>query len=213
VEIGTFQPSFGFKDFRRAARLHSPTNGQFGGEKRAGLRHPPRPLLQGFSSSGLRRRSAPSGGLPLRGPVTLFFPQRLGEKGILQSCGGFLQPCGGRRTAAPWTGRSVPSFARAAVAPRTGRPRLGLPRADNRAGGFPSTSYAARAMFVFWGGLGEGGSEDLPMRFGGGRRLLVQCWRTGGRRRQCCGGSSRRRFLRRRDRQLRPHPWTSVSLA
>jgi hypothetical protein len=33
VEIGAFQPSFGFKDFRRAARLHSPTNGQLGGEK------------------------------------------------------------------------------------------------------------------------------------------------------------------------------------
>jgi hypothetical protein len=43
VEIGTFQPSFGFKDFRRAARLHSLTNGQFGGEKQAGLRPPPRP--------------------------------------------------------------------------------------------------------------------------------------------------------------------------
>jgi hypothetical protein len=27
VEIGTFQSSFGFKDFCRAARLHSPTNG------------------------------------------------------------------------------------------------------------------------------------------------------------------------------------------
>jgi hypothetical protein len=27
VEVGTFQPSLGFKDFRRAARLHSPTNG------------------------------------------------------------------------------------------------------------------------------------------------------------------------------------------
>jgi hypothetical protein len=27
VEIGTFQPSLGFKDFRRAARLHSLTNG------------------------------------------------------------------------------------------------------------------------------------------------------------------------------------------
>jgi hypothetical protein len=43
VEIGAFQPSFGFKDFCRAARLHSPTNGQLGGEKRAGLRPPPRP--------------------------------------------------------------------------------------------------------------------------------------------------------------------------
>jgi hypothetical protein len=62
VEIGTFQPSFSFKDFRRAARLHSPTNGQFGGEKRAGLRPPPRPQLQGFSSSGLRRRAHRVGG-------------------------------------------------------------------------------------------------------------------------------------------------------
>jgi hypothetical protein len=38
-----------------------------GGEKRAGLRPPPRPQLQGFSSSGLRRRSAPSWGLSPRG--------------------------------------------------------------------------------------------------------------------------------------------------
>jgi hypothetical protein len=58
VEIGTFQPSFGFKDFRRAARLHYLTNGQFGGEKQAGLRHPPRPHLQGSSSSLLRRRES-----------------------------------------------------------------------------------------------------------------------------------------------------------
>jgi hypothetical protein len=27
VEIGTFQPSLGLKDFRRAAQLHSLTNG------------------------------------------------------------------------------------------------------------------------------------------------------------------------------------------
>jgi hypothetical protein len=27
VEIGTFQPSFGFKDFHQAARLHLLTNG------------------------------------------------------------------------------------------------------------------------------------------------------------------------------------------
>jgi hypothetical protein len=62
VEIGTFQPSLGFKDFRRVARLHSLTNGQFDGEKQVGLRPPPSPQLQGSSSSGLRRRSAPSGG-------------------------------------------------------------------------------------------------------------------------------------------------------
>ena len=43
VEIGTFQPSLGFKDFRRAARLHSLTNCQFGGEKQVGLRPPPLP--------------------------------------------------------------------------------------------------------------------------------------------------------------------------
>jgi hypothetical protein len=58
VEIGTFQPSLSFKDFCRAARLHSLTNGQFGGEKQAGLRPPPRPQLQGSSSSLLRQRAS-----------------------------------------------------------------------------------------------------------------------------------------------------------
>jgi hypothetical protein len=58
VEIGIFQLSFGFKDFRRATRLLSLTNGQFGGEKRAGLRPPPRPQLQGSSSSLLRQRES-----------------------------------------------------------------------------------------------------------------------------------------------------------
>jgi hypothetical protein len=47
-----------------------------------------------------------------------------------------------------------------------GRPRLGPPRTVSRAGGSPNTSYAARAVLVFWGGLGEDGSEDLPVRFG-----------------------------------------------
>jgi hypothetical protein len=45
VEVGTFQPSLGFKDFHQAAQPPSPTNGQFGGEKRAGLRPPPCPQL------------------------------------------------------------------------------------------------------------------------------------------------------------------------
>jgi hypothetical protein len=61
---------------------------------------------------------------------------------------------------------SFPSFVRAAVVPHTGRPRPGLPRAVSRARGLPSTSYAARAVLVLWGGLGEDGSEDLPVRFG-----------------------------------------------
>jgi hypothetical protein len=173
VEVGTFQPSLGFKDFRQTARLHpSPMvtqdgDHQFdGGEKQVGLRPPPRPQLQGFSSSGLRRRSTPSGGLPPCGSVTLFFPRRLGEKGILQPRGGFLQPCRGRRTAAAQPGCSIPSSVRVMVAPRTGRPRPGLPRVDSRARGLPSTSCAARAVLMFWGGLSEGGSEDLPVRFG-----------------------------------------------
>jgi hypothetical protein len=113
VVVGTFQPSLGFKDFRRAARPPSPTNGQFGGDKRVGLRPPPRPQLQGFSSSGLRQRNAPSGGLPLRGPVTLFFPGVWGRKAfsspaeasishagegelLLPSQGAALRPLSGR---------------------------------------------------------------------------------------------------------------------
>jgi hypothetical protein len=55
VEIDTFQPSLGFKDFRRAARLPSPTNGQFGGGKQARLRPLTRPQLQGSLSSLLGR--------------------------------------------------------------------------------------------------------------------------------------------------------------
>jgi hypothetical protein len=50
-----------------------------------------------------------SRGLPPRGPATRFL-RRSGERGILQLCeGGVLQPCGGRRTAAAWTGCSCPS--------------------------------------------------------------------------------------------------------
>jgi hypothetical protein len=95
-----------------------------------------------------------------------FLPPVFGGKGILQPRGGFLQPCRGRRTTAAQPGCSIPSSVRAMVAPRTGRPRPGLPCADSRARGLLSTSCAARAMLMFWGGLGEGGSEDLPVRFG-----------------------------------------------
>jgi hypothetical protein len=92
-----------------------------GGGKRAGLRPPPLPQPQGFSSSGLRWRMRRVGGLPPRGSVTLFFPWRLGEKGILQPRGGFLQPCRERRTAATQLGRSITSCVRTMVAPRTAR--------------------------------------------------------------------------------------------
>jgi hypothetical protein len=54
-------------------------------------------------------RAEPGFYLP-HGPATRFSLRRSGERGILQLCGGgVLQPCGGRRTAAAWTGCSCPS--------------------------------------------------------------------------------------------------------
>jgi hypothetical protein len=88
-----------------------------GGEKRTGLRPPPRPRLQGSSSSLLARRVRRVGGPPPRGSVTLFFPRRLGEKGIFQLRGGFPQPRRGRRIAAALPGCSIPSSVRTMVAP------------------------------------------------------------------------------------------------
>jgi hypothetical protein len=121
-----------------------------GGEKQAGLRPSPRPQLQGSSSSGLRRRSALSGGPPLCGSVTLFFPQHSGEKGILHPCGGVLQPCEGRQTAAPWLGCSFPSSTRAAVVSRAGRARPGPPRAVSCTGG-RSTRRTPRGRYSCFG--------------------------------------------------------------
>jgi hypothetical protein len=92
-----------------------------GGGKRAGLRPLPLPQPQGFSSSRLRWRMRRVGGLPPRGSVALFFPWRLGENGILQLRGGFLQPCRERRTAVTQPGRSITSSVRTTVAPRTAR--------------------------------------------------------------------------------------------
>jgi hypothetical protein len=121
-----------------------------GGEKRTGLLPPPRPQLQGSSSPLLGRRVRRVGRPPPRGSVTLFFPRRLGEKGISQLHGGFPQPCRGRRTTAAQPGCSLLSSVRTMVAPRAGRPRPGLPRADSRISGSPSTSCAARAALMFW---------------------------------------------------------------
>jgi hypothetical protein len=89
VEIGALQPPLGFKDFHRAARLFPHQWSVWWGEASRAAASA-RPQLQGSSSSGLRQRSAPSGGLPPRGSVTLFFPQRSGENGILQPCGDVL---------------------------------------------------------------------------------------------------------------------------
>jgi hypothetical protein len=54
-----------------------------GGEKQAELQPLPRPQHQGCSSSGLGRRARRVGSCLLRGPVTRFFLQHSGEKGIL----------------------------------------------------------------------------------------------------------------------------------
>jgi hypothetical protein len=64
VGVGTFQPSFGFKDFHQPARLYPPPavtqdgdHQPLGGEKQAGLRSWSHPQLQGCSSSLLGWRS------------------------------------------------------------------------------------------------------------------------------------------------------------
>jgi hypothetical protein len=64
--VGTFQPSFGFKDFHQPARLYPPLpavtqdgdHQPLGGEKQAGLRSWSHPQLQGCSSSSLGWRPA-----------------------------------------------------------------------------------------------------------------------------------------------------------
>jgi hypothetical protein len=166
AEVGTFQPSFGFKDFRQAARPPSPTNGQFGGEKRARLRPPPRPQLQGFSSSGLRRRSAPSGGFPPRGSVTLFFPRHLG---------GERHPPAPRGLPSAMSGKAnccCPARVQHSVlCPGDGRVAYGPAVSRSSSRRQPRQRVAQHVVchegaLMFWGGLGEGGSEDLPVRFG-----------------------------------------------
>jgi hypothetical protein len=115
-----------------------------GGGKRAGPRPLPLPQPQGFSSLVLGRGVCRVRRPPPRGSVTLFFPRHLGEKGIYQLRGGFPQACRGRRTAAAQPGCSIPSSV---------RPCPGLPRADSRISGSPSTSRAARAALMFWAAL------------------------------------------------------------
>jgi hypothetical protein len=91
VEVGTFRPPFGFKDFHHAARLPpSPAvtqdgDLQFGGgEKRAGLRPLPLPQLQGVSSSVLGRGVYRVGVGPCAGGGPLL-PSVIGGKGVRRS--------------------------------------------------------------------------------------------------------------------------------
>ncbi len=76
---------------------------------------------QGFSSCRPRWRMRRVGGLPPRGSAALFFPQRLGENGILQFRGDFLQPCRDRWAAVTRPGRSTTPSVRTTVALRPAR--------------------------------------------------------------------------------------------
>jgi hypothetical protein len=91
AEVGTFQPSFGFKDFHQAARLHplavvtQDGDHQFdGGEKQIGLRPLPLPQLQGFSSSVLGR-GVRRVGVGLRADSGPLLPLVIGGKGVRRS--------------------------------------------------------------------------------------------------------------------------------
>jgi hypothetical protein len=91
VGVGTFQPSFGFKDFHHAARCTPPPavtqdgDLQFdGGGKQTGLRPLPLPQPQGFSSSVLGRGVCRVGVGPCVGGGPLL-PSVIGGKGVRRS--------------------------------------------------------------------------------------------------------------------------------
>jgi hypothetical protein len=89
--VGTFQPSFGFKDFHQPARLYPPPpavsqdgdHQPLGGEKQAGLRSCSHPQLQGCSSSSLGRGARRAGALP---------PARAGGPPLLPASSGGKHP-------------------------------------------------------------------------------------------------------------------------
>jgi hypothetical protein len=107
VEVGTFQPSFGFKDFHPVARLHplaarSPrtvTPSPWMGRSKPGCG--PRPSLSfkdAYHPCWGGERGEPGLYLPHGSACHLLF-QLLVVETIPQLCGGgVLQPCRGRRT-------------------------------------------------------------------------------------------------------------------
>jgi hypothetical protein len=146
-----------------------------GGEKKAGLQPLPHPQLQGSSSSlqGSRARRA---GACLR----------MGWRPASSS--GF------------WGWKPSSSSAEEASSSHAGEGELLLPsqgaafrplsgrRWPAAPGGSHNTSYAARAVLVFWGGpilvfVARTGVRTCQCALGG-RRPLVRCWWAGGRRRQ-----------------------------
>jgi hypothetical protein len=90
VEVCTFQPSFGFKDFHHVARPHPLAGGH--GEEQARPRPSPLPQLQGCLSSLLGRRARRAGALP---------PARVGWPPPLPASGGGNHPPALRRRRPP----------------------------------------------------------------------------------------------------------------
>jgi hypothetical protein len=109
VGVGTFQPSFGFKDFHHAARLHpfrrwSPemvTTSPWMGRSKPGCDIGPALSFKDVHHPCWGgERGEPGLHLP-RGSAGHLFFQLLVVETILQLCGGdVLQPCRGRRTVA-----------------------------------------------------------------------------------------------------------------
>jgi hypothetical protein len=146
AEVGTFQPSLGFKDFHQAARLHplrrwSPktvTTSLMVGRSKLGCG-----LCPALSFKDLHHPCWGGGrgepGLPLRGLASRFFLRLLGVETILQLCGGgALQPCRGRQTAAAQS-----RVQHSVLCPGDG----GQPHRGSH-----NTSYTTRAVLVFWDG-------------------------------------------------------------
>jgi hypothetical protein len=159
AEVGTFQPSFGFKDFHQVARPHpSPVVTQdgdhqrLGGEKQAGLRSWSRPQLQGSSSSWLGGGRAEPGLYLPRGFVGHLLPQHSRERALTGLAGGSdfdnAGLVGGERRQLQRVG--LAGSAGSGLAPGAPSRRESDCRAA-RTGGPPETSRAARAAFVFWG--------------------------------------------------------------
>jgi hypothetical protein len=140
VEVGTFQPSFGFKDFRHAARLHPLAGG-----------HLSLSFKDAYHPCWDRERSEPALYLPHGSAGHLLF-QLLVVQTIPQLCGGgVLQPCRGRRTVAAQLGcniRPLPRF-----------------RGEDGSEDLPVRFGAARSLALMSGSrpLSEDANESLPV--------------------------------------------------
>jgi hypothetical protein len=97
----------------RPVVIHKDDYQRCGGEKRAGLRPPPCPQLQGCSSSALGRRASRVGALPSSWAGDPLLPPAFEGKGV-------HQPCGGGELRLHGAGRLQAPSAAACLAPRPG---------------------------------------------------------------------------------------------